>query len=882
MTQANNPKIVPCHMKIKDCMNSFLTLSMNVHLSGDPTVYRWCPLCGLVYGRSFTQGTDEYGRRGHLAKIHGTVPPCVIEQWRLLLKSHPLRWYNYVQDLTLEYKHHQQNSTGHENSFNTVITDKFIISCYPDEYDVEFNEKGYIESLELLSVEVELHENEPSILYSPEGNIYNIDIFNGAKVNINKIAHNHQGNTISNFEQTNDLMISDGTVLEQIDNAAYEEQIMARFTAKDFDDNTANVIGQRLAYLSSHDKVMFKKYIQRIRKHQQDNPNMNIALKCFNVYGRIKLESLQMSRRNCDEINNLFDEFVSIMGFEIKYSISLSYGAIVNNMPKLNQLTFSQLMRNMSDSITYSLAVDDTSDKSSAHISICSRIASCSSFIQPMITVAGYTGSANAENIHSFCTNVLKEYNIPLFKCSSITTDGASAMRGHLTGFVTRMKMDIERERLQHNFNNTINPCFLLIVQFIYCNDHKMNLTIKYCMECLSLWPVNVLLHWIQGDTVRKQWKCYWFDPATCRQKQKSIPMHSNTRWSFSPDIVNFVKKHLSEIKKFISSDETLKKSYDTHYESYFKLQNRNQRNSQKGVWETFNNNEFHQRLLVLDVLLQSAKKVVELVQVEKGFIPHIHLIIKHHIKYSFYLVQSIKNIADEVDRIVNREQTSQSQGTNNQNDNINVPSNPKKSIEISVEKDLSEYRDFCIKERITDYNDAVAIVYTHIKSLMMEFLSLTGDYIFKEEEVESFSTYQDFIHAFKLCNQNNYYYQLVCILIAWEKKKDLKTNLSEPIQSEYNRFINDINTTHPQHGNNIIELLLLLGKDKYPYLFNNLVAVLCSFPTSTSVERIFSLLRRTYNINMDDKTLFSKLNAILQSRSNNLEYFAYKPKEKK
>ena len=212
---------------------------------------------------------------------------------------------------------------------------------------------------------------------------------------------------------------------------------------------------------------------------------------------------------------------------------------------------------------------------------------------------------------------------------------------------------------------------------------------------------------------------------------------------------------------------------YDTHYESYFKLQNRNQRNSQKGVWETFNNNEFHQRLLVLDVLLQSAKKVVELVQVEKGFIPHIHLIIKHHIKYSFYLVQSIKNIADEVDRIVNREQTSQSQGTNNQNDNINVPSNPKKSIEISVEKDLSEYRDFCIKERITDYNDAVAIVYTHIKSLMMEFLSLTGDYIFKEE-VESFSTYQDFIHAFKLCNQNNYYYQLVCILIVWEKKKDL------------------------------------------------------------------------------------------------------------
>ena len=271
--------------------------------------------------------------------------------------------------------------------------------------------------------------------------------------------------------------------------------------------------------------------------------------------------------------------------------------------------------------------------------------------------------------------------------------------------------------------------------------------------------------------------------------------------------------------------------------ESYFKLQNRNQRNSQKGVWETFNNNEFHQRLLVLDVLLQSAKKVVELVQVEKGFIPHIHLIIKHHIKYSFYLVQSIKNIADEVDRIVNREQTSQSQGTNNQNDNINVPSNPKKSIEISVEKDLSEYRDFCIKERITDYNDAVAIVYTHIKSLMMEFLSLTGDYIFKEEEVESFSTYQDFIHAFKLCNQNNYYYQLVCILIAWEKKKDLKTNLSEPIQSEYNRFINDINTTHPQHGNNIIELLLLLGKDKYPYLFNNLVAVLCSFPTSTLLK---------------------------------------------
>ena len=70
------------------------------------------------------------------------------------------------------------------------------------------------------------------------------------------------------------------------------------------------------------------------------------------------------------------------------------------------------------------------------------------------------------------------------------------------------------------------------------------------------------------------------------------------------------------------------------------------------------------------------------------------------------------------------------------------------------MEKDLSEYRDFCIKERITDYNDAVARVYTHIKSLMMEFLSLTGDYIFKEEEVESFSTYQDFIHAFKLCTR--------------------------------------------------------------------------------------------------------------------------------
>ena len=101
MAQLNNPKILSCNTKNKDCMNSFLTLLINVHLSGDPVVHKLCPLYWPVYFRSFTPGAVKYIRRGYLAKIHVTVPPCVIEQWRLLLKSHTLRRYDYVQESLL-------------------------------------------------------------------------------------------------------------------------------------------------------------------------------------------------------------------------------------------------------------------------------------------------------------------------------------------------------------------------------------------------------------------------------------------------------------------------------------------------------------------------------------------------------------------------------------------------------------------------------------------------------------------------------------------------------------------------------------------------------------------------------------------------------------
>ena len=111
-----------------------------------------------------------------------------------------------------------------------------------------------------------------------------------------------------------------------------------------------------------------------------------------------------------------------------------------------------------------------------------------------------------------------------IMKCTSITTDGAAAMRGEDKGLVTRLVKHIEQNR---------SPELALFINTdIYCFSHKENLCVVALLKDCHLHFIYRVIKWFSLSTTCKRWKIYVID-----KNLKQIPIPSTIRWDTSPTL---------------------------------------------------------------------------------------------------------------------------------------------------------------------------------------------------------------------------------------------------------------------------------------------------------------------------------------------------------
>lgn len=77
------------------------------------------------------------------------------------------------------------------------------------------------------------------------------------------------------------------------------------------------------------------------------------------------------------------------------------------------------------------------------------------------------------------------------------------------------------------------------------------------------------------------------------------------------------------------------------HYINYVKLP----KNIITDYWKLIDNNKFHKVILIFDIILKDEKYVIIKIKLENEIFPHVHIIIKNHIKYIFKLIEQIKDM---------------------------------------------------------------------------------------------------------------------------------------------------------------------------------------------------------------------------------------------
>ena len=72
----------------------------------------------------------------------------------------------------------------------------------------------------------------------------------------------------------------------------------------------------------------------------------------------------------------------------------------------------------------------------------------------------------------------------------------------------------------------------------------------------------------------------------------------------------------------------------------------------------------------------------------------------------------------------------------------------------------------------------------------MKEFLSLTGEIIYENKEINFINTYNIFKNSLIEIHSIKYYFKLVYIIIKLEKNKLLNIHLLEPLFHEYQNLL--------------------------------------------------------------------------------------------
>ncbi|XP_061765856.1 general transcription factor II-I repeat domain-containing protein 2-like [Nerophis ophidion] len=223
-------------------------------------------------------------------------------------------------------------------------------------------------------------------------------------------------------------------------------------------------------------------------------------------------------------------------------NVSLSRNTIAESTCDLAANLHDQLMEKGKDFVSFSLAVDESTDASdTAQLSVFIRgVDSNMCVTEELLGFKSMHGTTTGKEIFEEVCKCVTEINLPCDKLLGLTTDGAPAMSGKKNGLVGRICEKMREE----------NCAGELCVY--HCIIHQESLCAKALKMEHVMTTVTKVVNFIRAKSLNhRQFKSFLDEFGS---KQTDVPCHTEVRWLSRGKVLNRFFELREEICQFLQS----------------------------------------------------------------------------------------------------------------------------------------------------------------------------------------------------------------------------------------------------------------------------------------------------------------------------------------
>lgn len=223
-------------------------------------------------------------------------------------------------------------------------------------------------------------------------------------------------------------------------------------------------------------------------------------------------------------------------------NVSLSRNTIAERICDLATNLHDQLMEKGKDFVSFSLAVDESTDASdTAQLSVFIRgVDSKMSVTEELLGFKSMHGTTTGKDIFEEVCKCVTEINLPWDKLVGLTTDGAPAMSGKKNGLVGRMREKMQEENCAGELS------------VYHCILHQESLCAKALNMEHVMTIVTQVVNFIRAKGLNhREFKSFLEEIGS---EHTDVPYHTEVRWLSRGKVLNRFFELREEICQFLQS----------------------------------------------------------------------------------------------------------------------------------------------------------------------------------------------------------------------------------------------------------------------------------------------------------------------------------------
>ena len=791
----------PNNFIIKSVVDSYNKFLIKVSVSNNECRY-FCPIC-----RKTLKIKSVSNRGGHINK-HKEIKEK--EKWRESVLKYSLNWYFFAKQ-EVEYFMENKKPRCKSGSFNYL------------EIDNSFEFKEYVVDIKMMAEEQQLEELIKSM------NCHQ----NGLMKRNDELYRDIYSSLVSmppSVTAVNDPVQQEGAQQEQQPEQQEGAQQGAQQEAQPEQqpETQQSATPRNEEYISSYKNVLslLKKTKEEAKKAKEvTKPFPNEKEKKEFVTDVIAgvCAARSFSTDDVGATVNLIN-YISDL-YNVGVVFNCRYSTCRTRAIRLGETMYQTLRKRLEEVDCYNLAFDGQSDNRGKHVGLTCRYYFEDEMYEEKIAVDEYYGSGDGESYCSYIDDKLSELGDILWKCTGITTDGASNMTGDYKGLQSRLRAKVEEQ-----LNLRRMDLLLMFIAF-YCMPHRHNLCIeKFCELELVMLLLDVAT-WL-GSNKADSWRQF-----AKRNNINTIPKKCDTRWTYCYDVVHYIFVNYDSINKFIIEYELgsdfstymTNKGHDT--EIFFKCYMKMIINAIDSLLCTMNElNKYLQTRFLTGRLAYDA--IIDHIGQMYSCINDLLIFKQSHEVKTGSLMESYMS------EIVNFQPQQSTTQTSDIIDSF---------VSLTVDT-IIEYASVYLshmKEKFFFIEDSVTLSKVTTKQL------------------ESFSEFEEESKEYN--TSHSVLFNMIELIKSFEQEKyQIPSTLPTVIQEQYSQFLVQFSEEKRRLPFlcrfKLADCLRHFGKEKYYQLYRFVVAVDCNMASSCSVESAFSQLKNTYKPNMSNELCNAEL----------------------